>query len=78
MCVFRRGGGGGRGGITAVRFYDDITTVSDICVMAASRLLVESEVPGDIVSDVLWRNSQHTERGERESVTEQESMRERE
>lgn len=66
MCVFR--GGGGRGEITAVRFYDDITTVSDICVMAASRLRVESEVPGDIVSDVLWRNSQHTERGERESL----------
>lgn len=43
--------------IIAVAFYDDITTVSDICVMAVSRLRVENEAPGDIVSDVLWRDS---------------------
>lgn len=36
-------------------FYDDITSASDICVMAVSRLRLETEVPGDTVSDVLWR-----------------------
>lgn len=41
----------------AVTFYDDITTVSDICVMAVSRLRIENEAPSDIVSDVLWRDS---------------------
>ncbi len=37
-------------------FYDDITTVSDICVMAVSRLQEGSEAAGDTVSDVLWRH----------------------
>lgn len=62
--------------IVAVTFYDDITTVSDICVMAVSRLRVENEAPGDTVSDVLWRDPhiQSKRRRGRESVTEQESM----
>lgn len=35
-------------------FYDDIITVSDICVMAVSRLCGEMEpLPGVIVSHVL-------------------------
>lgn len=54
--------------------------------MAVSRLRVESEVPDDIVSDVLWRDPHiQRERGrdrgggrEREFVTEQESMSEKE
>lgn len=58
----------------AVAFYDDITTVSDICVMAVSRLRVVNEAPGDIVSDVLWRDSHVQEEREGELVTEQESM----
>lgn len=60
-------------------FYDDITTVSDICVMAVSRFRVESEAPGDIVSAVLWTDPHiQSVRGRaRESVTEQESMREK-
>lgn len=47
--------------------------------MAVSRLQVESEVPGDIVSDVLWRDPHiRSEGGRGELVTEQESMREKE
>lgn len=52
----------------AVAFYDDITTVSDICVMAVSRLRVENEAPGDTVSDVLWRDSHIQKERERGRV----------
>ena len=79
MCVFKRKKKGRRKP-RQLLFYDDITTVSDICVMAVSRLRVESAAPGDIVSDVLWRDPHiQSERGrQRELVTEQESMREKE
>lgn len=58
-----------------VTFYDDVTTTPDICVIAASRL---QRGHGDIVSDVLWRNSLCTERGWDEIVMEQESKAESE
>lgn len=56
-----------------VTFYDDITTMSDICVMAVSRLRGGGG-HGQIVSDVLWRNSLCTERGWGGIVMEQQSM----
>lgn len=41
MCVCERERGGGGKKSQQLGFYDDITTVSDICVMAASRLQVQ-------------------------------------